>query len=56
MNAPAHAQRPDALVQVGALHAKYARRTGDIPVRLVERLDDTLALGRVAYALQPGRR
>jgi hypothetical protein len=52
---PAEPQRPDALVQVRALHSEDASCARHIPVRLLERLDDALAFGRVADAVEIGR-
>src|SRR5205823_1324034 len=45
------AQRTDAFVQVGALHAEGARRARHIPSSLFERSQDMLALGRFARLL-----
>jgi hypothetical protein len=46
------AKRANALVQARALGPEQTGRTGDIPIGLIKRLSDPLALGGVANLLQ----
>jgi hypothetical protein len=39
-------------MQIRTLDAKDARRAGDVPFRLLQRLTDSIALGGVAYFVQ----
>ena len=50
------AEGADALVKTRAFGAEQPRRGRDVPVGLVERLPDPLALGGVANFLQPAAR